>query len=137
MIQKLSDKEYEELKERVIEGKKHLDGRWSVQDELCPISKTYERYCVSLWYELSDTLMQQSAMRGVFGSKQQEVAPNRIAGETPDEYVERMQIKLIQQRRLTGKWTKPFLRAYLTKKGGAKEVNDIQRPNSHHLFESS
>jgi hypothetical protein len=55
----MTDIEYEELKTRVAQGKKFLDGKWSSSD-------WEDRRWKAIWYELSDQLLIEMKKRKVF-----------------------------------------------------------------------
>jgi len=113
----LSDKEYIALQKRVADGKRYLFDKWA--------SKEFDDLeDINLWRSLSNQLLEQMKLRGLF-DQQKELPKGRLLGETGDEYVERMQAKLIIERKLTGTWTKLFMKNYQKKKG-EKERTQVQ-----------
>lgn len=129
MITRLPENQYQELIQRVREGKEILRDHWGSKDPDI-------RKWVTLWFSLSDQLITQMRIRGIFEEKKEELSPNRIKDETPDEYIERLQLKFIREGKFTGVWVKPWLQAYQTKKGGKKK-NVRSKSESYYMFESS
>jgi len=93
----LTDTEYKEGLERLANGKHHI------YEEGCCSTPKQKMICMNTFMDLSDTLLQEAIRRGVFQGKKKELSPNRVPGETPDDYVMRMREK------------------YFPKKGGKKK----------------
>lgn len=60
--QMLSDEEYQALCERVAKGKEILEGKWGATD-------WQTKQWINLWFTLSDQLLEEMKLRGIFGSK--------------------------------------------------------------------
>jgi hypothetical protein len=128
---RISDAEYAALEKRVADGKVFLKDKWGAKD-----METVGY--IKLWHALSNQLLEQMQLRGVFTTSAEKPSPNRIPGETPDEYVDRIKEKMILEGKFRGKWTKPWLRAYQAKKKGGKEPTHVQtRSESNSLFATS
>lgn len=132
MITRLSDQDYALLQKRVLDGKEVLYGHKVV------LTKQEREEWTDLYFDRCDQLLKQAILRGVFTKQTKELSPNRIAGETPDEYVERMRAKMIEEGKFTGRWAKPWLRAYRKRQekklGGEVEANVPTRSESYSLF---
>lgn len=125
---KLPDDQYNELLQRIANGKQHI-----YAEGCCPTA--YERKeCIDTYMDLSSMALKQAALRGLFDSKKTEAQPWRIAGETPDDYVERKRAELIEKGVFTSASSKTWLRGYKRRKGGAVPKNVPSRSESYSLF---
>lgn len=142
-ITKLTEEEYKELQQRVADGKVYL-----YEKKRCPsvVSRrdrcsgclTEPTSCIDTFFDLSDRLMKQMAIRDVFGfPKTREthlVSKAAFPGETADEYVERRRAELIEKGVFTSASSRRWLSAYKKKKGGAVPKNVQNRSESYSLF---
>lgn len=110
----MSDEEYKALQARVARGKELLDGKWGAVD-------WETREWINIWFKLSDILLQEMRLRGVFkgGRPHQEIL------EQADEHLE----KIRQQMIAKGYIKKPRERR-------AKKI-DQSESNSISLFTTS
>lgn len=91
-MNKLTDKEYEELKQRVADGKRVL------YTEKHDLSTRERNEWTNIFFSLQEEMIRQTILRGTFSKEKKEVQPWRVPGETPDEYVYRMRVKLGLER---------------------------------------
>lgn len=92
MIQ-LTDKEFEQLEQRVANGKKHLTGKWHYKDR-----ETVR--LIRLWMDLVDTVIEQHRLRGDYDNIYDHQALIKSANEKIEHDRERIVRKKRGGRRL-------------------------------------